>query len=117
MSQSFGSVSTGAGRSMSKSFVITNLALVPRTFTVTLADDAADGVLFSTNTGTVTLGPGQTTSATVTMNSAKGATDGDRQATLRVISSGVEVAHAMVFALIGEGDRAPGQHQLPPPKA
>jgi minor extracellular serine protease Vpr len=117
VSQSFGSVSTGSGRSLSNSFVITNLAAVPKTFTVTLADDASDGVLFSTNAGTVTLGPGQATSATVTMDAAKAAADGNRQATLRVMSAGVEVAHAMVFVLVGEGDRAPGQHQLPPPKA
>jgi minor extracellular serine protease Vpr len=117
VSRSFGSISTGAGRSLSRSFVITNLAIVPKTFTVTLADDASDGVLFSTNAGTVTLAPGQSASATVKMDAAKGAVDGNRQATLRVTSSGVEVAHAVVFVLVGEGDRAPGQHQLPPPKA
>jgi subtilisin family serine protease len=117
VSQSFGSVSTGSGRSKSKSFVITNLAGATKTFTVTLADDASDGVLFSTNAGTMTLGPGQATNATVTMAASKGVADGNRQATLRVTSGGVEVAHAMVFVLVGEGDRAPGQHMLPPPKA
>jgi hypothetical protein len=80
-------------------------------------DDASDGVLFSTNAGTVTLAPGQSTTATVTMAAARGAADGNKQATVRVTSAGVEVAHARVFVLVGEGDRSPGQHQLPPPKA
>ena len=84
---------------------------------MTLADDASDGVLFSTNAGTVTVPAGQSTTARVTMTSSKGVTDGNRQATLRIAAGGVEIAHAMVFVLVGEGDRSPGQHMLPPPKA
>jgi minor extracellular serine protease Vpr len=117
VSQSFGSVPSAAGRNLSKSFVITNLTDSSKTFTVTLADDASDGVLFSTNAGTVTLGGGASTTATVSMASSRGAADGNRQATLRITSGVTEVAHALVFVLVGEGDRAPGQHQLPPPKA
>ena len=47
----------------------------------------------------------------------KGAADGHKQATLRVSAGGTEVAHAMLYLLVGEGERAPGRHMLPPPKA
>jgi hypothetical protein len=117
VSQSFGHVSSGAGRTMTRSIQITNLAGASKTFTVAVVDDGSDGVVFSTNGGTFTLAPGASRNVTVTMTSAKGAPDGAPQATLRVTSSAVEVAHAALFVLVGEGDLAPGQHQLPPPKA
>ena len=82
-----------------------------------VADDAADGVLFTTSGGTFTLAPGASRAVAVTMVATKGAADGHRQATLRVSTGGVEVAHAMLYTLVGSGDRAPGQHMLPPPKA
>ena len=117
VSQSFGSVSSGSGRNRSTSTQITNLASVAKTFTVAVADDNSDGVLFSTSGGTFTLAPGSSRNVTVTMASTKSAPDGNHQATLTVASGGAEVAHAMLFTLVGEGDRSPGQHQLPPPKA
>ena len=117
VSQSFGSVSSGSGRSRSTSIQITNLASVTKTFTVAVADDNSDGVLFSTSGGTFTLAPGSSRNVTVTMASTKSAPDGNHQATLTVASGGTEVAHAMLYTLVGEGVRAPGQHMLPPPKA
>jgi minor extracellular serine protease Vpr len=53
----------------------------------------------------------------VTATTFKGAADGHRQATLRVSAGGTEVAHAMLYQLVGSGDAAPGQHMLPPPFA
>lgn len=117
VSQSFGSTSSGSGNSRSNSTQITNLSSTTKTFTVAVADDASDGVLFSTTGGTFTLAAGASRTVSVSMVAAKGAPDGNHQATLRVTTGGVEVAHAMLFTLVGEGDRAPGQHMLPPPKA
>jgi minor extracellular serine protease Vpr len=117
VSQSFGSIPSASGRSQSGSIQVTNLSSTAKTFTVAVTDDAADGVTFGTTGGTFTLAPGASRAVSVSMTSTKGVADGNYQATLRVSSGGVEVAHAMLFALVGEGDRAPGQHMLPPPMA
>ena len=74
-------------------------------------------MLFGTSGGSFTLAPGASQTVTVTVAATKGAADGHHQATLRVTSGAVEVAHAMLYTLVGEGDRAPGQHMVPPPKA
>lgn len=42
--------------------------------------------------------------------SARGVEDGPRQAVLRLVTGGTEVAHSVLFVFIGEGDRAPGPH-------
>jgi subtilisin family serine protease len=117
VSQSFGSVASGGGRSRSSSIQVTNLSGSTTTFTVAVADTDADDVLFSTTGGTFTLAPGASRSVSVSMAAKRGAADGHYQAVLRVTTSGTEVAHAMLYTLVGEGDRAPGQHMLPPPKA
>jgi hypothetical protein len=84
---------------------------------VSVSDTASDGVTFATNGGTVTLAAGASATFTVSLTAAKNAADGHKQATLRVSSGGSEVAHAMLYVLVGEGERAPGRHMLPPPKA
>lgn len=117
VSTSFRSLSGGAGRSLSRTMVVTNLDDVTRTFSLAVTDDAADGVTFSVAGGSFSLAPGASRVVSVGVSSVKGAADGHRQATLRVSSGGVEVAHAMLYALVGTGDAAPGQHQLPPPFA
>ena len=117
VSISFGNVSSGSGGSRSSSVVITNISSVTKTFTVSVTDTSNDGVQFGTNAGTVTLAAGASASFKVSAVSSKGVTDGHKQATLRVSVGGTEVAHAMLYVLVGEGERAPGRHMLPPPKA
>ena len=117
VSTSFGAVASGAGVRRTATVTVTNLSSSSRTFTVAVADTAADGAVFATGGGTFTLAPGASRSVTVSVTTAKGVADGFKQAWLRVSDGGTEVAHAALFALVGEGDRAPGQHQLPPPKA
>ena len=112
-----GNVSSGSGSSRSSSVVITNISSVTKTFTVSVTDTSNDGVQFGTNAGTVTLAAGASASFKVSAVSSKGVTDGHKQATLRVSVGGTEVAHAMLYVLVGEGERAPGRHMLPPPKA
>ena len=117
VSTSFGKWASGAGGSRKAAVTITNLSASPRTFTAVVGDDLADGLTFGTTGSSVTVAPGQSSTVTVTAVGTKGAADGNKWATLRLRSGGVEVAHAMLYALVGEGDAAPGQHQLPPPKA
>ena len=117
VSTSFGNLSSGSGGSRSSSVVITNISGVTQTFTVSVADTANDGVQFSTTGGTVTLAAGASATFKVSAVGSKGAADGHKQATLRVSAGGTEVAHAMLYLLVGEGERAPGRHMLPPPKA
>ena len=64
-----------------------------------------------------TLAAGASATFKVSAVSIKGVTDGHKQAILRVSVGGTEVAHAMLYVLVGEGERAPGRHMLPPPKA
>ena len=74
---------------------------------------ASDGVLFSANSA-VTLAAGQSADVAISLSTVKGAPNGNKQATLRVLEFGEEIAHAVVFVLIGSGTGAPGQHELPP---
>jgi hypothetical protein len=102
---------------MSRSIVVTNLDDVAHNFSLAVTDDAADGVTFGVGGGSFSLVPGASRTVTVTVTSVKGVADGHRQATLRVSAGGTEVAHSLLYTLVGTGGAAPGQHQLPPPKA
>jgi minor extracellular serine protease Vpr len=118
VSQSFGQIASGSSNTRTATLTLTNISDASRTYTVTVADlVAADGVTFSGGAASITLAPGASKSFTVTVASTKGAADGNRYGQVNVSTGGVEVAHAAVFMLVGEADHAPGQHQLPPPKA
>jgi subtilisin family serine protease len=117
VSQSFGGVPGGSGRALSRAIVVTNLSDVTRTFSLAVTNDAADGVTFGVGGGSFSLAPGASRTVLVTVTTLKGAADGHRQATLRVSTGGNEVAHAMLYLLVGTGTAAPGQHMLPPPFA
>jgi subtilisin family serine protease len=116
VSKSFGSVPSGSGKSLTATIVVTNISAAASSFTAAVVDSDADGAAFTGNAA-FTLAPGQSRSVTVGVALAKGAADGNKQAVLRVSSGGVEVAHGMLFVLVGSGDAAPGQHMVPPPKA
>jgi subtilisin family serine protease len=116
VSKSFGSVPSGSGKSLSATIVITNIGAVASSFTASVVDSDADGAAF-TGSAAFSLAPGQSRSVTVSVALDKGAADGHKQAVLRVSSGGVEVAHGMLFALVGSGEAAPGQHMVPVPKA
>jgi subtilisin family serine protease len=116
VSKSFGSVPAGSGKSLSSTITITNIGGASRTFSAAVVDDVVDGATF-TGSGSFTLAPGASQSVTITVAVAKRAADGHKQAVLRVSSGGSEVAHGMLFVLVGSGDAAPGQHMVPVPKA
>ena len=117
VSQSFGAIAAGSGGRRTGSIAVTNISTAPRAYVAAVADDAGDGVLFATTKNTFTLQPGQSTTIPVTATATKKASQGQRQAMLRLSIGGVEVAHAALWTLIGSGDRAPGQHMAPPPFA
>lgn len=117
VSQSFGQLTTGSGATRTAPIVVTNIGTVSRAYTASVSGDAPDGVTFATNGGTFTLAPGGSRTVSVSVSSVKGAAEGNHQAELTIVSGGTEVAHAMLYGLVGQGVRAPGQYMLPPPKA
>jgi minor extracellular serine protease Vpr len=117
VSHSFGALSSGGGVTRTSTITVTNIGAVSRTYTVSVADTNADGVTFTTSGGTFTLAPRASRSVTISAQSTKSAPTGHKQATLRVTSGGTEVAHAMLYTLIGVNQRAPGRHMTPPPFA
>ncbi len=117
VSHSFGPLSSGGGVTRTSTITVTNIGDVSRSYTISVSDTSADGVTFSTSGGTFTLAPGASRSVTISAQSTKGAPNGHKQATLRVISGGTEVAHAMLYSLVGVSQRAPGRHMAPPPFA
>lgn len=116
VSKSFGSVPSGSGKSLTSTITITNIGAASQTFNAVVVDSTSDGADF-TGSASFTLTPGGSRSVTISVAVAKQAADGNKQAVLRVSSGGTEVAHGMLFVLVGSGDAAPGQHMVPPPKA
>ncbi|HET7734429.1 MAG TPA: S8 family serine peptidase [Nocardioidaceae bacterium] len=113
VSKSFGKWSSGAGGSRSATIVVTNTTGSSASYSATVQDAAADGATFAGG-GSFTLAAGESRAVTVTLSVLKRAADGHKWATLRVSRGGAEVAHAMLFTLVGEGVAAPGQHMTPP---
>ena len=99
VSVSFGAVPSGSGQSRSVAVTVTNLG-ASGSFSLTLADVTSSGVSFAVSPSSLTLGAGESGTAVVTMNAAKGAALNDHQATLSLSSGGVEVAHAAVYTLV-----------------
>jgi len=99
VSVSFGAVPSGSGQSRSVAVTVTNLG-ASGSFSLTLADVTSSGVSFAVSPSSLTLGAGESGTAVVTMNAAKGAALDDHQATLSLSSGGVEVAHAAVYTLV-----------------
>ncbi len=116
VSASFGGLSSGSGGKRSSSIVITNLTSSTQAYGVAVNSAIGSGVTFAANASSFTLAPGASRTIGVSVTGTKKAGDGHKQATLRVSSGGVEVAHALLYVLVGEGDAAPGQHMVPVPK-
>ena len=114
VSLSYGSIPAGSGKSLSKSITLTNTSGSTKSFTVSVADDAADGVTYSVSSTTISLAAGASATVPVTVATAKGAPDGFYQAKLVVSAGGAELAHGVLFTAIGAGVGAPGQHTDPP---
>lgn len=114
VSVSFGAISSGSGRSISKSIVVTNTGSAAISVGAVVSGDAADSVTYAVTGGASSLAPGASTTLTVTAKAAKGAAEGFYQAQVDVSVGGSTAAHGMLFTLIGSGAAAPGQHQTPP---
>jgi len=114
VSLSFGAISSGSGRSVSKSMVVTNTSGATVAVSVAVANNPASGVTYSVSGGSATLAAGASTTVTVTASSTKGAADGFYQAQVEVAVGGSVASHGMLFTIVGTGVAAPGQHQVPP---
>jgi len=113
VSVSFGTIPGSSGQSKSATLRLTNITASEKTYNVAISDDATDGVLFSGG-GSVAVAAGQSADIAILLTSVKGTPNGKKQATLRVSASGEEIAHAVLFVLVGSGAGAPGQHLTPP---
>lgn len=100
VSVSFGAVPSGSGQNRSVSVTVTNLGGARGSFSLSVADVTSSGVSFAVSPSTLSIGAGESATATVTMSAAKGAALADHQATLSVGRGGVEVAHAAVYTFV-----------------
>jgi subtilisin family serine protease len=100
VSVSFGGVPSGSGQSWSKEVTLTNLSGSTQTYSLTIGSAIGSGVSFSVQPASVALAAGESATVTVSTTTAKGATAGLKQATLRVGAGGSEVAHAVLFTLV-----------------
>jgi subtilisin family serine protease len=91
VSVSFGAVSSGSGRSDTRTVTLSTLS-GSGPYTVAVTNQTGSGVVFGASISGNTI--------TVTMNADKGSAAGDQQGTLRISSGGTEIAHAAVYALI-----------------
>jgi subtilisin family serine protease len=91
VSVSFGAVSSGSGRSDTRTVTLSTLS-GSGPYTVAVTNQTGSGVVFGASISGNTI--------TVTMNADKGSAAGDRQGTLRISSGGTEIAHAAVYTLI-----------------
>jgi minor extracellular serine protease Vpr len=115
VSKSFGSVSSGSGKDLTATVVLTNVSGSAATYSLAVSDTAADGATFSVGSSSATLAAGASATISVRVDTNKGTGDGFKQAQLNISAGGSEVAHAMLLVLVGEGDAAPGQHMVPVP--
>jgi subtilisin family serine protease len=97
VSTSFGAVPSQSGGTGSATVTVTNLSISTATFAFTVDPASGSGVTFSVSSSGLTLPPGASGTLTLTMRADKRASAGDHQASLRVSSSGTEVAHAAVY--------------------
>ena len=99
VSVSFGAVPSGSGQTKTFNVTLSNLANSGAIYSLSVgAGDAS--VAYNVNQIAVSLGAGESTTITLTMSAAQGATAGDHQATLTVSNGANEVAHAGVYTFI-----------------
>jgi subtilisin family serine protease len=100
VSVSFGAVPSGSGQARQMTVTLTNVSGGSQTFSLAVDSALGSGVSFSVWPSSVTLAPGASATATVTMTEAQGAAAGNKQAMLRVSAGGAEVAHGALFTLV-----------------
>jgi minor extracellular serine protease Vpr len=94
VSVSFGAVPSGSGQTLTFDVTVTNLSSSAANWSVAVGAGGG-GVAYSVSPASVSLAPGAWTVVTITMTAAKGAVQGDHQATLTVGGS-----HGAVYTFI-----------------
>ncbi|MGE5094271.1 MAG: S8 family serine peptidase [Betaproteobacteria bacterium] len=101
VSVSFGAVPSGSGQARTFDVTLTNLGGSAATWTLAVKDNAPDAsVAYSVAPSSVSLAPGASTTVTVTMVAARGASVGGHQAALEVNAGTTNVAHAVLYTLV-----------------
>jgi subtilisin family serine protease len=99
VSVTFGQVPSGSGQVRTTSLSLRNLstASVPCSLHVGPGDAS---VAYTISPASISLKPGQTATATLTMSAARGAVAGGHQAFLTIATGTNEIAHAAVYMLV-----------------
>ncbi len=101
VSLSFGAVPAGGGQTRQMSVTLTNLSGFSQTYSLSISDQPADGVVYSVDQPAVTVAGGAEASVKVTMTASQGASSGGKQAYLEVgTTNDGNIAHAALFTLI-----------------
>ncbi|HET9576712.1 MAG TPA: S8 family serine peptidase [Usitatibacter sp.] len=101
VSVSFGAVPSGSGQARTFDVTLTNVGGSAATWTLAVKDNAPDAsVAYSVAPSSVSLAPGASTTVTVTMVAARGASVGGHQAELDVNAGTTNVAHAVLYTLV-----------------
>lgn len=99
VSVSFGAVPSGSGQTRTFNVTLTNLGSATSTFALSTTAGSG-GLSYAVSPSSISLAPGASASATVTMSAAKKSTLGSNKSVLSVKTGGTEVAHAIVYALV-----------------
>jgi minor extracellular serine protease Vpr len=99
VSVSFGAVPAGSGQTRTFNVTLTNLSGAGATWSLAVTGgDSSVG--YSVSPSQVSLASGASTTVTVTMTAARGASTGDHQGWLRISSGSNEIAHAALYTLV-----------------
>jgi subtilisin family serine protease len=100
VSLSFGAVPAGSGQVREQAITLTNVSGAPQTLSLAVDSALGSGASYAVSPANVTLAAGASATVTVTMNAARGASAGGKQAMLQVKAAGAPVAHAVLFTLV-----------------
>lgn len=100
VSTTFGSVPSGSGQSRNETVHLTNLTGSALSVSLSVDSVSGGGVGYSAPSS-VSIPAGGSVDITVTANVAQGAAAGDRSAMLRLSAGGAEIAHSVLYLLVG----------------
>ena len=100
VSTTFGTVPSGSGQSRASSVRLTNLTGSALTVSLSVNSAVGSGVTFSAPPS-VSIPAGGSVDVLVTADVAQGAASGDKSAMLRLSAGGVEIAHSVLYVMVG----------------
>ncbi len=99
VSVSYGAVPSTSGQTRTATMTVRNISGGPL-FLSFAVDSAPSGVAFTLDKTSASVGAGEATTLIISMTAARGASFGGKHAKLLISSGGVDLAHAVLYALI-----------------